>query len=405
MKILLSAFACTPNTGSETGVGWRWAIELAAAGHDVVVLTDVSRKEKIDLFLKNNTFENIKFEYFRPFFIKNLDLNSRTAQFVYTLWQYSLLLFAKKLHREYKFDRIIHITYGVFRHPSFLGFVGPAFMFGPLGGGEDAPWVLKKSLPVKTKFFEFLRTALNSVAKFNPMLNIALWKATIVTTKTNDTLQALPKWVQYKTHVLSEIGIDMHKREVKSNPQRRQDNEPFQILYAGRLLGLKGVHFIIKALQLMVAEGLNVKLTIVGSGPLENWLKKVADDLNMGPYIEWRAHVPQVELFDLYQKMHCLAFPSLHDSSGNVVLEALSFGLPVVCLDLGGPATLVNDKCASVIKTKGLNEDQLVVAIAEMIKFQYLNEDIRQQMSLAAIDLARESTWASRVKVALEILK
>ena len=47
------------------------------------------------------------------------------------------------------------------------------------------------------------------------------------------------------------------------------------------------------------------------------------------------------KLFDQYQTHDLFVYPSLHDSSGNVVLEALSFGLPVVCLDLGGPAQIV----------------------------------------------------------------
>ena len=39
MRILLSAFACDPNEGSEAGVGWAWAYHLAKAGHEVCVLT------------------------------------------------------------------------------------------------------------------------------------------------------------------------------------------------------------------------------------------------------------------------------------------------------------------------------------------------------------------------------
>ena len=39
MRILLSAFACAPHSGSEPGVGWHWALELARLGHDVLVLT------------------------------------------------------------------------------------------------------------------------------------------------------------------------------------------------------------------------------------------------------------------------------------------------------------------------------------------------------------------------------
>ena len=46
MKILLSAFACKPYAGSE-GVGWRWDVELAKL-HEVVVVTDVTRREAIE---------------------------------------------------------------------------------------------------------------------------------------------------------------------------------------------------------------------------------------------------------------------------------------------------------------------------------------------------------------------
>src|SRR5262249_17128782 len=51
--------------------------------------------------------------------------------------------------------------------------------------------------------------------------------------------------------------------------------------------------------------------------------------------------MPPAELFELYDTHSLLLFPSLHDSGGFVVLEALSHGLPVVCLDLGGPREIV----------------------------------------------------------------
>ena len=50
---------------------------------------------------------------------------------------------------------------------------------------------------------------------------------------------------------------------------------------------------------------------------------------------------------ELYRRHHALLYPSLHDSSGNVVLEALFHGLPVVCLDLGGPAEIVDPRAAA----------------------------------------------------------
>ena len=59
-------------------------------------------------------------------------------------------------------------------------------------------------------------------------------------------------------------------------------------------------------------------------------------------FVPW---LPQEKLFEQYQTHDLFVYPSLHDSSGNAVLEALSFGLPVVCLDLGGPAQIVTPDC------------------------------------------------------------
>ena len=48
MKILLSAYACEPNKGSEPGVGWHWALELGYLGHDVWVLTRANNRPAIE---------------------------------------------------------------------------------------------------------------------------------------------------------------------------------------------------------------------------------------------------------------------------------------------------------------------------------------------------------------------
>ena len=48
MKILLSAYACEPNLGSEPGVGWNWAIELTRLGNEVWVLTRESNRARVE---------------------------------------------------------------------------------------------------------------------------------------------------------------------------------------------------------------------------------------------------------------------------------------------------------------------------------------------------------------------
>src|SRR5512143_3015529 len=168
MKILLSAFAFAPNVGSEPGVGWRWAAELGKH-NEVTVITDVTRRALVEAAGVVPP-PNVRVEYYRPALLRSMPLNSTTAQLLYTLWQFGLLGFARRLQREQGFDLAIHCTYGVFRHPSFLGYIGIPFVFGPVGGGEDAPLALKRSIHGREKLKELLRSLLNMAALFDPFL-------------------------------------------------------------------------------------------------------------------------------------------------------------------------------------------------------------------------------------------
>jgi Glycosyltransferase len=393
MKVLLSAFAFAPNVGSEPGVGWRWAVELAKQ-HEVTVVTDMTRRVLVEsegIHLP----PNLQVVYFRPAWLRGVPLNSTTAQLLYTAWQFALLGFARRLHRGQGFDLAIHCTYGVFRHPSFLGYLGIPFIFGPLGGGEDAPLALKRSIRGREKLKELLRSLLNKAALFDPFLWAAYAKATLILTKTEDTRQALPWPFRSRAIVYPEIGIDA---PAGIQPAARQPGEPLRVLFAGRLLGWKGAHLAIRAVAQAVAQGVPVEFTLIGKGPFEPELRRLAAELGVQDRIHWVSQMPQQELFALYRTMHCFLFPSLHDSSGNVVLEAQANGLPVVCLDLGGPATLVTPETAMVVLTRGRDEEGLVVSLASALAG--LAEDDSKRMMMARMALTHVGTtmtWENRV--------
>lgn len=400
MKILLSAFAFAPNLGSEYGVGWRWAAAMARH-HDVTVLTDVSRRALIEADGVQLP-PNVRVVYFRPTWLRAVPLNSLTASLLYTLWQFDLLGFARRLQREHGFDLAIHCTYGVFRHPSFLGYLGIPFVFGPVGGGEDAPLALKRSIHGREKLKELLRSMLNKAALFDPFLWAAYAKATLILTKTEDTRQALPWPFRRRAIVYPEIGIDA---PAGIQPSVRQPGEPLRVLFVGRLLGWKGAHLAIRAVAQAMAQGVPVEFTLLGKGPFEPDLRKVAAEAGVQDSIRWVSQMPQQELFALYRSMHCFLFPSLHDSSGNVVLEAQANGLPVICLDLGGPATLMTSETAIVVSTRGKNEDDVVRCLAVELAHLAGNEGRRRMMGKAAITHVGESmTWECRVDGALRLV-
>lgn len=394
MKILLSAYACHPYEGSESSIGWNFAKELAGKGHQVFILTKNPVKEpEFRKEIKRLKLEDKLFvEYYDlPEYFQGLYKAATAVEHLYYFfWQIGAYFQAKKLVKIFEFDIVHHITLGVFRTPSFLYLLGKPFVFGPVGGGEECPPSLRKNLPLRFKIKEIARSFLNRLSGFDPFLNQCFKKSDLILLKTRDNLQFIPKKYHAKCQVEMEVGInsipDVDKRE---NPGTRK----IKILYAGRLIYWKGLHLAIKAYAKLAKTYPEVDFTVVGSGSDEGWLKEIAEQEGVLEKIKWVPRVEQAVLFEMYRDFDLLLFPSLHDSSGGVVLEAISFGIPVVCLDLGGPKEIVDINCSRVVPTKGLSEQEVVVKLAEALEGLISQPEKMEQMREFAMEKAKGYTW------------
>ncbi len=394
MRTLLSAFAFAPGQGSETGGAWRWALELSKS-RPVVVVTDISRRTLVEPALARANHPLLTVLYYRPWWLHRMPLNSKTATFLFGCWQLGLLGFVRRLNAEQPFDLLHHLSYGVFRQASWLGFVGPTFVFGPVGGGEEAPWRLKKSLPMGEKLREAARAAYNWVATHNPLWHWALSKADLVIARTIETKARLPYAVQARTLVAQETGAP-HLEVGRATPWLK--GQPVELLFAGRLLGLKGVHFAIKALAVLRSRGHDMRLTVIGSGPMHLHLVALMNRQNLQDRVRFIGQMPQQELFALYSRAHVFVFPSLRDAGGNVVQESLAAGLPVVCLNLGGPPTFVDASCGEVVEARdALDEEELVDRIATAIERVTRSSAHWLALHHGALVRAGEMTWAKQI--------
>ena len=117
-----------------------------------------------------------------------------------------------------------------------------------------------------------------------------------------------------------------------------------------------------------------------------------------------RSEVDLAGLLALYGQADLFVFPSLHDSSGNVVLEALSRGLPVVCLDLGGPWLYVDDSCGVVVRTAGYDRTGVEQALAEAIGKLIAHPARLAAMSRAAFEHAARQSWDEVVAQAYAVI-
>jgi glycosyltransferase involved in cell wall biosynthesis len=181
------------------------------------------------------------------------------------------------------------------------------------------------------------------------------------------TKALLPKRVQTKTQVALAVGTTDELDKIAPR-QPRDTTHALKILYVGNLLYLKGIHFALRGLAKLKHESnRRILLSIIGHGPDEAWLRQMAKELEIEDQVHWPGAMPRDQVLKAYSQHDVFLFPSLHDSGGMVVLEALSAGLPVICLDLGGPGQMVDITCGRVIPTDGCSEDDVVRGLSESL--------------------------------------
>jgi glycosyltransferase involved in cell wall biosynthesis len=397
MKILLSAYACEPGKGSEPGVGWHWAIELARLGHEVAVITRSNNRPVIEKALEESPIGGLNFYYYDlPSWSKWWKRGNRGIYLYYWLWQRGAYRLARQLTRRIQFDLVHHLTFGVFRQPSLMGRLGLPFVVGPIGGGEVTPELLRRSFPASAVFQERLREISNKLAFCNPSLRGMLRQASLVFCKTRQTLDILPATCREKSCVQLEIGLE--PRRIR--PRIVEPPASANFLYAGRLVYWKGPHLALKALADLRKHLPNATLTIIGTGSDEKRLKQLCAKLGLQDSVRWRGWIPHEEMWAQYCRYTAFVFPSLHDSSGNVLLEALSQALPVICLDTGGPGTIISPLCGIKVPVENRSEAAVIKDLSAAMQRLADNPELRAQMGCRALEFASANTWRDVVSSA-----
>ncbi|MGH1419378.1 MAG: glycosyltransferase family 4 protein [Hyphomicrobiaceae bacterium] len=401
MKILLSAFACGPNSGSEPGVGWNWAINGARLGHQVHVITTSEYRNEIEELIASGTLpEGLTFDMFMPRWIERIcnfglkaGFENITWNLTHLLWQFALLRFVRENKSESDFDVVHHITLGGCRQPTLLYKSGMPLVVGPVGGGERTPITLRRSFPWSGQAYDLLRDAINLVAAVDPITRQSCAQSIAYYARTKDTVEFLPMKLRDKARICLELGIYDNS---KSNPpitRNRSPNEPVRILYAGLLTYRKGMELGLRAFADVCRRDRNVHLTMVGRGPQAQRWQQLATQLGIADRVTWLGWVDFSDMPKVYREHDFFLFPSLRDSGGTVVVEALSNGLPVVCLALGGPNEIVKSYCGRSVSVENGDEQDVVNRLANVIDEIASDDELLGELSQGALKRAGDFSW------------
>jgi glycosyltransferase involved in cell wall biosynthesis len=399
MKLLISAFACAPeapNRGSEEATGWNWTTEAHRLGHQVWALASpVYRRWIEEACRADPELKGIHwiFPEARGWPVNPASMPKWERAYC-LLWQRAALLEARALHRRVNFDAIHHVTWNGFRVPTFLGSLGPPLILGPIGGGETSPLSLRDGFPLRGKALERIRDFANATVMINPWIRRELIEAAVIFASTPDTRDLFSRSVKNKTFVFTQLWIT----NLPSLAHRVARQGPPRLICAARLLYWKGIHIAIRAFAQLTNQWPEARFTIVGRGPEEHRLKADAARYGVADRVDFIAWLPhQQQLFDLYENHDVFVLPSLHDSAGFAVLEALSRGLPVICLDLGGPKHIVTPQSGIVVGTMGRNTAQVAAAIADEISRLFGEPARLTALSTGAIARAQDFILSKRV--------
>lgn len=392
MRVLLSAYACEPDRGSEPEVGWQRALHMLPFADEVWVLTRCNNREVIEANPLSHDIGLHFIYYDLPGWLLKLKKQSWFFPFYLLLWQWGAYRLAARIHRDLPFDTVYHVTFASMQSGSLMGRLGIPFIIGPIAGGERSPMRLRRSMPLYGKIIELLRDLRIILQRYNPVSRAAFAAADCIYITTTESLKLIPSKWRAKAEVQLAIGTLGYAKQIDD----RQLPEHPKFIYAGNLQYLKGIHFAINALAIAGTSIPNATLTIVGDGAARKWLSIVAKRCGVLDKVEFIGSVPHRRLIGSFSGYTALVFPSLHDSGGMVVLEALSQGLPVICLDLGGPGVMVDDSCGFVVPATGANEAQVVSGIANaMTLIASLTRSEHNRISKMALVRANQLSWSN----------
>ena len=340
-KVLLSAYACNPSGSlalhpGEDLTGWRF-VEQAARFGDVWVLTHEYNREGVRAGLEACGPKGVRFHFLAlppPFrALYRVEFGQRIY---YYLWQVAALGAARRLHREVGFDLAHHVTFGNDWIPSWIGaFLPVPYVHGPVGGGQRTPRPLLREYTAGGRLSEFGRTAAQWAGRRDPVRRRALGRARAILVCNRETRERIPAGDRGK---VVEFPVNGIARADLAPPERPAEAAgTFRVLMAGRFHRLKGFGLGLRAFAAFAREFPGAELTVVGSGPEENRLRRTIEEAGLGSRVAMTSWMPRPGLLAAMAASDVFLFPSFRDGGGAVVVEAMAAGLPVVCLDSGGP--------------------------------------------------------------------
>ncbi|KKR86708.1 hypothetical protein A2875_02540 [Candidatus Gottesmanbacteria bacterium RIFCSPHIGHO2_01_FULL_46_14] len=240
-------------------------------------------------------------------------------------------------------------------------------------------------------------TLIRKVPLGNSILRYILSKADQVianSTFTRDLIHQILRIPVYIIPFASTVSVGQ-----RATFKRILSKKTFNILFVGRLIERKGVQYLIWAFERLHKKNSNVRLDVVGNGPLLTQIKEQVDACGLHGVVRLYENIGEKELVRFYQKSDLFVLPSIVDrwkdteGLGVVLIEAMSFGIPVIASNVGGiPSVVKHYENGLLVPQK--DPVALANAIDELIR----NPNLAKRLGENGVSFVRKNyNWESIV--------
>ena len=306
-------------------------------------------------------------------------------QFVFRAYKW-----AKRKMEAQRWDLVHQITPGALRFPSPMAYLGLPFVLGPAGGLHPYPKELAGALPKPP--VEWLRAVDTMRMKVDPFFRGTLRRASRLLVFSRQAVEMISPEFRDKCVITPDGGFE----ELPKETARGSEGNTVEMLFVGRVEVVKGLKFLLKALK-KVGKGRNWRLTIVGDGSDLEYERRLTGELGLTERVRFEGRKPREQVNEYYLRADVFCLPSVREGSGLAVLEAMSYGLPVVVCDYAGPAATATEECG--FKVPPAKEDAFVEGLAKAVGALVESKELRLKMGAAARRRVEEEfIWEKRAE-------
>ncbi len=402
LKVLINAYAISPDRGSEPGMGWNWCVRLAKEC-ELFIITEGEFRDEIERVLPAlPQAANMHFHYLPVSDrVRRMCWNQGDWRFYfhYRLWQKRALALAREICQAERIDIIHQLNMVGFREPGLLWKIsGIPYLWGPIGGMALTPVHYFREAPLSERIQIHFKNLFNRIQrKYSPGVIQAIRHSKVVICATRDDYDLVSRYHRAKAELINETGTS-----VVSTPIQR-NHSPLHIIWVGKFMHRKQLGLALKAFSALSRQ--DVVLDIVGSGT-DDEVKQyhaLAEKLNVSSQINWHGQVNHDEVGVLMDSADIFFFTSVSEATSTVAMEAISHGLPVVCFDTCGFGPLVEHEMG--IKIPLGTPEESAGLFASAIRKLVDDPALRTRMSHACYRKSPELSWDFKIRKVLSLYR